>query len=92
MLTKSYVKDIGLSQHGAFLFNSAWITGKRSGLENRSYLSGVTSRRLTYPVARDPQVARMPDSASTWRCMCRMAVYASTRSTSGMESIFVRSA
>jgi peptide/nickel transport system substrate-binding protein len=25
MLTKSYVKDIGLSQHGAFLFNSAWI-------------------------------------------------------------------
>jgi peptide/nickel transport system substrate-binding protein len=25
MLTKSYVKDIGLSQHGAFLFNAAWI-------------------------------------------------------------------
>jgi peptide/nickel transport system substrate-binding protein len=25
MLTKSYVKDIGLSQHGAFLYNSAWI-------------------------------------------------------------------
>jgi peptide/nickel transport system substrate-binding protein len=25
MLTKSYVKDIGLSQHGAFLFNSAWL-------------------------------------------------------------------
>jgi peptide/nickel transport system substrate-binding protein len=24
-LTKSYVKDIGLSQHGAFLFNSAWM-------------------------------------------------------------------
>jgi peptide/nickel transport system substrate-binding protein len=25
MLTKSYVKDIGLSQHGAFLYNSAWM-------------------------------------------------------------------
>jgi peptide/nickel transport system substrate-binding protein len=25
MLTKSYVKGIGLSQHGAFLYNSAWI-------------------------------------------------------------------
>jgi peptide/nickel transport system substrate-binding protein len=25
MLTKSYVKDVGLSQHGAFLFNSAWL-------------------------------------------------------------------
>jgi peptide/nickel transport system substrate-binding protein len=25
MLTKSFVKDIGLSQHGAFLYNSAWI-------------------------------------------------------------------
>jgi peptide/nickel transport system substrate-binding protein len=25
MVTKSYVKDIGRSQHGAFLYNSAWI-------------------------------------------------------------------
>jgi len=25
MLTKAYVKDLGLSQHGAFLYNSAWI-------------------------------------------------------------------
>ncbi len=25
MMTKSYVKDIGLSQHGAFLYNSAWM-------------------------------------------------------------------
>jgi len=25
LLTRTAVKDIGLSQHGAFLFNSAWI-------------------------------------------------------------------
>jgi peptide/nickel transport system substrate-binding protein len=25
MLTRAYVKDIGVSQHGAFLFNSAWL-------------------------------------------------------------------
>jgi ABC-type transport system substrate-binding protein len=25
MMTKSSIKDIGLSQHGAFLYNSAWI-------------------------------------------------------------------
>ncbi|MBV9581085.1 MAG: hypothetical protein JO057_21095, partial [Chloroflexi bacterium] len=25
MVTKNYVKDIGRSLHGAFLFNSAWL-------------------------------------------------------------------